>query len=100
MFLKILWKKFTKNLNKILRFLSLFLVGFYQSFLSGTLGMGFSCRFYPTCSNYALEAYKHCSFLEATKRVLIRLSKCHPFGPVYSKEDIQFNGKINGTLKK
>ncbi len=93
MFLKRLWKKFTKSLNKSLQFLSLFLVAFYQSFLSGTLGMGSACRFYPSCSDYALEAYKKYSFLEATKIVFKRLLKCHPFGPSYNKEDIDFNGK-------
>ena len=99
MFLKILWIRSIKNLNRILRFLSLFLVAFYQSFLSGTLGMGGSCRFYPSCSDYALEAYKAYSFLEATKLLSRRLLKCHPFGPFYNKGDLDFYRKANGTKR-
>ena len=91
-----LWKKFIGQLNRGLSFLSLFLVAFYQSFLSGTLGMGSCCRFYPTCSDYALEAYKRFSFLEATKLVFKRLLRCRPLGPSYSENYIKENPVLNG----
>lgn len=39
-----------------------------------------NCRFYPTCSNYALEALEKYGFLKgwylATKRIL----RCNPWG--------------------
>lgn len=37
------------------------------------------CRFYPTCSEYALEAYTKYGVLKGTFLSLKRLLKCHPF---------------------
>lgn len=37
------------------------------------------CKFYPTCSNYAILAYKKYSFIKATVLVIIRICKCNPF---------------------
>lgn len=39
-----------------------------------------SCRFYPSCSQYAVEAYKKKKVTEASLLVIKRVSKCHPFG--------------------
>lgn len=40
-----------------------------------------SCRFYPTCSKYALEAIEKYGVLTGTKLAIIRILKCHPFHP-------------------
>ena len=49
------------------------LIRLYQKFLSPLKPP--SCRFYPTCSNYAMEAIQiHCE-LKGSCRIL----KCHPF---------------------
>lgn len=40
-----------------------------------------SCRFYPTCSQYALEAVDKYGALKGLKLSLIRILKCHPFHP-------------------
>ena len=39
-----------------------------------------SCRFTPTCSNYALEALKKKDLTTAIKMIIKRISKCHPLG--------------------
>ena len=39
-----------------------------------------SCRFTPTCSNYALEALKKKNLITAVKLIIKRISKCHPWG--------------------
>jgi|TARA_B100001093_G_scaffold520499_2_gene616920 putative membrane protein insertion efficiency factor len=39
-----------------------------------------SCRFTPTCSNYALEAIKKKNLITAIKLIIKRISKCHPWG--------------------
>ena len=39
-----------------------------------------SCRFTPTCSNYALEALKKKDLITAIKMIIKRISKCHPWG--------------------
>nr|WP_176764559.1 membrane protein insertion efficiency factor YidD [Natribacillus halophilus] len=38
-----------------------------------------SCRFYPTCSQYATEAIEKHGAGKGLILALIRLSKCHPF---------------------
>lgn len=37
------------------------------------------CKFIPTCSNYALEAYQVYPFFKATKLMVKRLLRCNPF---------------------
>lgn len=61
---------------KVFNQLALGLVYFYQYTLSYFLGG--KCRFYPSCSHYALESYKQYNFIKASQLVLLRLSKCHP----------------------
>ncbi len=41
--------------------------------------MGGSCRFYPSCSEYALEAIKKHGALKGCWLMVKRLSKCHPW---------------------
>ncbi len=40
-----------------------------------------SCRFYPTCSQYALEAIEVHGVLKGSWLAAVRISKCHPFHP-------------------
>lgn len=39
------------------------------------------CRFYPTCSAYALEAIEKYGALRGGFLALRRILKCHPFHP-------------------
>lgn len=54
------------------------LIRVYQVFL-GPL-MGGHCRFEPTCSRYAIEAYQRHGPIRGTWLTLRRLFRCHPFG--------------------
>ena len=38
------------------------------------------CRFDPTCSSYALEAYETHGALKGTYLALRRVGRCHPWG--------------------
>ena len=38
------------------------------------------CRFYPSCSDYALQALTHHGALTGIWLTLRRLGRCHPFG--------------------
>ncbi|MFC1923838.1 membrane protein insertion efficiency factor YidD [Chloroflexota bacterium] len=49
----------------------------YQLRVSPRLGA--QCRFEPTCSNYALYAYRKYGFCKATAKTLWRLMRCNPF---------------------
>ena len=40
-----------------------------------------SCRFTPTCSQYALDALKYWGVLEGSRLTLVRLLKCQPLHP-------------------
>ena len=39
-----------------------------------------SCRFDPSCSEYALKAFKKFSVIRALYLILKRIAKCHPWG--------------------
>jgi uncharacterized protein len=62
-----------------MRIVAELLIRLYQVTLSPFIGR--SCRFYPTCSNYALEAIHTHGTLRGSWLALRRLSKCHPFHP-------------------
>lgn len=53
-------------------------VKFYQKHLSG-LKSASSCRFIPTCSQYALEALEKYGAVKGTYLAIKRVLKCHPF---------------------
>jgi hypothetical protein len=57
----------------------LIMIRFYQRFLSPLKGA--SCRFYPTCSQYALEAVSRYGPWKGSWLALKRILKCHPFHP-------------------
>jgi putative membrane protein insertion efficiency factor len=40
-----------------------------------------ACRFYPSCSCYAIESFKKYGVVRGTLLTLRRLAKCHPFHP-------------------
>jgi putative membrane protein insertion efficiency factor len=40
-----------------------------------------SCRFYPTCSQYALDALTKYGAIKGTILSIRRILKCHPFHP-------------------
>ena len=73
--------KLQKICANTLRAVAVFLILFYQKGLSTILGTGGSCRFEPSCSEYALECFKNMNFIDATIYTLRRLLRCRPFGP-------------------
>ena len=58
------------------RRLFVYLVKGYRLFLSPVFGG--RCRFYPTCSQYALDALKSKTLFNSLKLILKRISRCHP----------------------
>ncbi|MGI6457629.1 MAG: membrane protein insertion efficiency factor YidD [bacterium] len=51
----------------------------YQIWVSP--GLGSVCRFYPSCSQYAIEVIENFGLLRGSLLALKRLLKCHPFHP-------------------
>lgn len=72
-------KRFLKTASGILAMACIGLVRFYQKFISPIKGP--TCRFYPTCSQYSIQAFKKYGFLKGMWLTLRRVSKCHPFHP-------------------
>jgi putative membrane protein insertion efficiency factor len=50
----------------------------YQAMLGPLLGG--HCRFHPTCSAYAIEAYRVHGPIRGSWLTLRRLARCHPLG--------------------
>ncbi|HRO83706.1 MAG TPA: membrane protein insertion efficiency factor YidD [Niabella sp.] len=67
-----------KQLLKILSWPFIVLIKFYQWVISPLLGP--KCRFTPTCSQYALEAFKKHGIFKGFWLSLKRISRCHPWG--------------------
>ncbi len=59
--------------------LAIFLIKFYQNIISKYILTRKSCRFYPTCSEYSIQAYNKYGFLKGTYLTVKRILKCHPF---------------------
>ena len=55
----------------------LWMIDFYRKGISPLTPP--SCRFIPTCSEYAMEAIKRYGALKGGWLALRRLMKCHPF---------------------
>lgn len=59
--------------------IAIFLIRFYQRVISKYILRTKKCRFYPTCSEYSLLAYKKYGFFKASYLSTKRILKCHPF---------------------
>ena len=56
----------------------IFLIKLYQRIIS-PLKRKPACRFYPTCSSYAVEAYEKHGFFAGTYLTVRRVVRCNPF---------------------
>ncbi len=80
-------KTFFKS-YKTSNILALIFINFYKYSFSYFLGG--RCRFYPSCSEYALECYEKFSFIKSSQLVLLRLIKCHPFSKTHGYDPVPF----------
>ncbi|MFA5498175.1 MAG: membrane protein insertion efficiency factor YidD [Candidatus Cloacimonadia bacterium] len=62
-------------LNKIF----VWMIIFYQRTISNVIPP--ACRFTPSCSEYARQAFVKHSFFKALNLSIKRVLKCHPFHP-------------------
>ena len=53
------------------------LIRFYQKYISPLKRP--TCRFYPTCSSYAIQAYKKYGFFKGSVLSIWRILRCNPF---------------------
>jgi hypothetical protein len=55
----------------------IFLIKIYKKYISPLLPN--SCRFYPTCSEYAIEALSKYGVLKGSIKATYRILRCNPF---------------------
>ncbi|MFL2599485.1 MAG: membrane protein insertion efficiency factor YidD [Flavobacteriaceae bacterium] len=53
------------------------LIKIYQKIVSPALPA--SCRYNPTCSNYAIQSLKKHNFIKAIYLIFTRILRCHPW---------------------
>lgn len=62
---------------KFLKILMISLIRFYQLCISPLLGN--NCRYYPTCSQYAIEAIEKKGIIKGSWLAVKRICRCHPW---------------------
>ena len=62
-----------------MKYLFIGLIRFYRKFISPLTPP--SCRFYPTCSHYGLEAFQKHGAIKGLILTVTRILKCHPLHP-------------------
>ncbi|MBS1550731.1 MAG: membrane protein insertion efficiency factor YidD [Bacteroidetes bacterium] len=77
-------------------FISIFLIKVYQKTISPILPD--SCRFYPSCSHYSIEAFQKHGFFYGLFLTVYRVLRCNPFckggyDPVPEKKPCSHNLK-------
>ena len=76
------------TINKAMCSILILFIKTYQLLISPLLGS--RCRFYPSCSQYAIEALEHHGVVKGFFMSVKRLFRCHPgcaggFDPVKKK---------------
>lgn len=61
-----------------MKHLCIWIIRFYQKFISPLKGGG-TCRFHPTCSAYALEAFRKRGFFVGMLLTVSRIFRCQPY---------------------
>lgn len=70
--------KFRDNLRKVAIAPFILLIKFYKVCISPYTPA--SCRFTPTCSEYALQAFRKHGLFKGMYLTVRRLLRCHPWG--------------------
>ncbi|MEE0968503.1 MAG: membrane protein insertion efficiency factor YidD [Clostridia bacterium] len=80
-----------------MKYICIWLLRLYRKFLSPLKGSP-TCRFTPTCSAYAIEAFQKRGFFAGLYLTVRRVIRCNPFSPggydpVPEKKDRKNTGK-------
>ncbi len=70
--------RFKQQVAGAFMLLAVVLIRCYQAMIRPHL-IG-SCKFYPSCSEYGIEAFQAHGVLRGLSLTLRRISRCHPFG--------------------
>lgn len=70
-------KVILSNLIKFPKRVIIYLIKKYQLYISPRLGN--NCKYYPTCSNYAITAIDKYGIIKGGMMSIFRILKCNPF---------------------
>jgi putative membrane protein insertion efficiency factor len=73
------WHGAVRALGRVPALLLIGCVRGYQLLVSPTLGQ--TCRFYPSCSAYAVQALQRHGAVRGSWLTVRRLLRCHPWNP-------------------
>ena len=69
-----------------MNYIIIYIIKFYQVTL-GALLRG-NCRFYPTCSEYMIQAIKKRGTFSGVYRGVKRLLRCHPYSKHFGVDEV------------
>ena len=72
-------KRFLYFVKKLPVLIAVGLIKIYRIFISPLKSP--TCRFYPTCSQYAIESLEKYGIIMGACKAFIRILKCNPFHP-------------------
>jgi hypothetical protein len=61
------------------KYIFIFLIKIYQRTLSRALPS--ACRFYPSCSEYGVQALQRYGIFKGSWLTVRRIARCHPLNP-------------------
>ena len=64
-------------MNKLIIYLNIYIIKFYQYFISPILGN--RCRYLPTCSEYYIDSLRVHGLIKGSILGIKRIFSCHPF---------------------
>jgi hypothetical protein len=93
--------KIIGKIRKAVSYIFILPISAYRKFISPLFPQ--TCKYYPSCSAYAIEAYKKHGAVIGTVLTIWRLLRCNPFsygGVDYVPEKIDIGYFIPKNLKK
>ncbi|MCQ2431367.1 MAG: membrane protein insertion efficiency factor YidD [Clostridia bacterium] len=71
-------RQYAERLRRIITLPPVLAIRFYQKYLSPLKGKP-TCRFWPSCSHYAVKAYREWGLISGTVLTVWRILRCNPF---------------------
>ena len=63
--------------DRIMKYFLIYIIGLYQKYISPYKGT--KCPYFPSCSNYGIEAIKEHGAIKGFFMALWRVLRCNPF---------------------
>jgi len=71
------------NIVALPKKLSIYLIKLYQIYISPRFRAG--CKYYPTCSNYAIQAIDKYGIIKGGIMAIYRIIRCNPFSKRWNR---------------